>query len=193
MVRVLRKRWPKKNEMGLPCKYKIWQLCRSFSSFHHAWTSLPTAISLRSLFIFETARRLTLPSFHCNRAFDGSLVCWRQDILILVLIQRVEDKMNLGRYVSVLLYLKMCALSTTCINDVSSQSSKWCDPTTPDSASRQILHAKNSHPNIHSFSVPHVNDNDLVYVFILMSSRYIRVSKLEVKVIKLSQIRWCQF
>ena len=163
MVRVLRKRWPKKNEMGLPCKYKIWQLRRSFSSFHHAWTSLPTAISLRSLFIFETARRLTLPSFHCNRAFDGSLVCWRQDILILVLIQRVEDKMNLGRYVSVLLYLKICALST--INDVSSQSSKWCDPTTPDSASRQILHAKNSHPNIRSFSVPHVNDNDLVYVF----------------------------
>ena len=64
-----------------------------------------------------------------------------------------------------------------------------CDPTTLDLASRQILHTKNSHPYIRSFSVPHRNDNNLVYIFVLISSWYIRVSKLEVKVMKLSQIK----
>ena len=44
--------------------------------------------------------------------------------------------------------------------------------------------------SIHSFSVPHVNDNDLVYSFILIFSSHIRVSKLEAQVVKWFQI-WC--
>ena len=161
--------------------------------FHHSTTPGPLCQLQFHFAHFLSSKQRGGLLFRLSTVIEPLTGVWFADdkTLIIVLIQRVEDKMNLGRYVSVLLYLKICALST--INDVSSQSSKWCDPTTPDSASRQILHAKNSHPNIHSFSVPHVNDNDLVYVFILMSSRYIRVSKLEVKVIKLSQIRWCQF